>query len=342
MAAKPEYKVALVGTTSLRGREIKRVLEESNWPLQSVELFDPDIEEEYSRLSQFRDEPKVVRALTRDALAGRDLIFFAADPETNRTYSRLSGELGFLALDLNESFVGRTDVPLVVSGINDRLLETRPPVVSNPHPLVIILSHLLTPLERRFGLEKAIAFVLQPASAFDESGIEELAGQSLSLLSGTSLPTKVFRQQSAFNLLSHTSEPDRNGFSSGERQVVAELARVLERPNFPLSLSIVQASLFHTYAVMCYLELRSEAGLQDVKSALHDGPLLKDHASDDFCSVSCISVTGKDGVFVGQVKREDQFPGSFWVWSVADNLIRGSALNALEVARSLLDRPGAS
>jgi len=342
MAAKSKYKVALVGTTTLRGREIKRALEEGDWPLHSIELFDPDIEEEYSRLSQFRDEAKVVRALTREGLEGRDLIFFAADPETNRNYALLSGELGFLAVDLNESFVGRTDVPLVVSGINDRLLESRPPIVSNPHPLVIILAHLLTPLERRFGLEKVIGFVLQPASAFDESGIEELAGQSLSLLSGTSLPVNVFKQQTAFNILSHTSEPDRNGFSSSERQVVAELGRILERPRFPVSLSIVQASLFHTYAAMCYLELRSEADLAQVKSVLLESPLLKDNASDDFCSVSCLSVTGKDGVFIGQVKREDQFPRGFWIWSVADNLTRGSALNALEVGRKLLDRPVAS
>jgi aspartate-semialdehyde dehydrogenase len=342
MAAKTGLKVALVGTTSLRGREIKRALEESDWALQSVELYDPDIEEEYSRLSQFRDEAKAVRALTREALEGRDIVFFAADPETNRSFARLAGELGFLAVDLNESFSDQSDVPLAVTGINDRLLEARPSVVSNPHPLVIILAHLLTPLERRFGLDKAIAFVLQPASAFDEPGIEELAGQSLSLLSGTSLPTDVFKQQSAFNLLSYTSKPDRDGFSPRERQVMAELARVMENPRFPLSLSIVQASLFHTYAVMCYLELRSEAGLGEFKAALAESPLIKDSASDDFCSVSCISVTGKDGVFVGQVKREERFPRGFWVWAVADNLTRGSALNALEAARKLLDRPVAS
>lgn len=339
MAAKPGPKVALVGTTSLRGREIKRVLEEGDWPLRSVELFDPDIEEDFSRLSQFRDEAKVVRRLTREALEGRDLVFFSADRETNRTFALLAAELGFLAVDLNESFAGRTDIPLVVSGINNRRLDKRPAVVSNPHPLVIILAHLLTPLERRFGLEKAVAFVLQPASAFDESGIDELAGQSLSLLSGTSLPMSVFKQQSAFNLLSHTSQPDRNGFSPEERRVVSELARVLDRPDFPLSLSVVQASLFHTYALMCYLELRSGAGLQEVKDALKESSIIKDSASDDFCSVSCISVTGQDGVFIGQVKREDRFPGSFWVWSVADNLTRGSALNALEVARGLLDPP---
>ncbi|MBN2198925.1 MAG: hypothetical protein JW747_03665 [Candidatus Aminicenantes bacterium] len=342
MAAQPGYKVALVGTTTLRGREIKRALEEGDWPLRSVELFDPDIEMEYSRLSQFRDEAKVVRALTRESLGDRDVVFFAADPETNRKFAHLAGELGFLAVDLNESFVDRTDVPLVVSGINDRLLESRPPLVANPHPLVIILAHLLNPLEKRFGLKKVIAFVLQPASAFDESGIEELAGQSLSLLSGTALPVNVFKQQTAFNVLSHTCVPDSDGFSPSERQVVSELNRILERPRFPLSLSIVQASLFHTYAAMCYLELRAETGLNEMKRVLQENPFLKDSASDDFCSVSCLSVTGKDGVFVGQVKRESRFPRSFWIWSVADNLTRGSALNALEIGRKLLDRPAAS
>jgi len=339
MSAKSGYKIALIGAQSLRGREIGRVLAESDLPIRSLELFDPDIEEEFSRLSQFRDEPKVVHRLNPESLEGLDLVFFAADPETNRTYAALAGKLGFVAVDLNESFVGRGKVPLVVAGVNDHLLGSRPPLVSNPHSVTIILAHLLQPLQRQLGLAKVIAFVLQPASALGQEAIEELAGQSVSLLSGTSLPTQVFKQQSAFNLLSHTHPPDADGFSAAERQIVSEVGLVLEQSNFPLSLSIIQASLFHTYAVMCYVELNKEIDLEGIKTLLRQNPLLRDSASEEFCSVTCISVTGRDEIFVGQVKKENLFPRSFWIWTVADNLTRGSALNALETAKALLAGP---
>jgi len=336
MNANSGYRIGLVGTRSLRGRELGRVLAESNLAVRSLEFFDPDIREEFSRLSQFRDEPKVVQHLSPEALEGLDLVFFAADPATNRTYAALSGKHGFLALDLNESFVGRKDIPLVVAGVNDRLLEPRPPLVSNPHPVTIILAHLLRPLQQQLGLAKIIAFVLQPASAFGQEGIDELAGQSVSLLSGTSVPTRVFKQQSAFNLLSHTHPPDAGGFSPTERQIVAEVGQVLEQSAFPLSLSIIQASLFHTYALMSYVELHQDMDLAGLKTLLGQSPLLRDNASNDFCSVNCISVTGRDEIFIGQVKKEAFFPRSFWIWTVADNLTRGSALNALEIARRLL------
>jgi aspartate-semialdehyde dehydrogenase len=339
MSAKTGYKIALVGTQSLRGREIGRVLAESSLPIRSLELYDPDIEEEFSRLSQFRDEPKVVHRLNPESLEGLDLVFFAADPATNRTYAQLAGKLGFRAVDLSESFVGRRKVPLVVSGVNDHLLGSRPSLVSNPHPVTIILAHLFQPLQRQLGLAKAIAFVLQPASAFGQEGIDELAGQSVSLLSGAALPTQVFKQQSAFNLLSHTHPSDSDGFSAAERQIVSEIGRVLEQSRFPLSLSVIQASLFHTYAVMCYVELGREIDLKGMKTVLRQRPLLRDSAAEGFCSVNCISVTGRDEIFVGQVKKENLFPRSFWIWTVADNLTRGSALNALELAKVLLDGP---
>jgi aspartate-semialdehyde dehydrogenase len=339
MNAKSGYRIGLVGTQSLRGREMVRALAESDIPVRSLELFDPDIGEEFSRLSQFRDEPKVVHHLSPEALAGLDLVFFAADPATCRTYAALAGKLGFIAVDLNESFAGRNEVPLVVAGVNDRVLASRPPLVSNPHPVSIILAHLFQPLQRELGLAKAIAFILQPASAFGQEGIDELAGQSVSLLSGTAIPTQVFKQQSAFNLLSHTQSTDARGFSAAERQIPSEIGLILGRPHFPLSLSIVQASLFHTYAVMCYVELDQDIDLKGMKELLRQSPLLRDSASEDFCSVNCISVTGRDEVFVGQVKKEILFPRSFWIWTVADNLTRGSALNALEAARRLLAGP---
>jgi aspartate-semialdehyde dehydrogenase len=337
MKTNKKPRLALVGTDSLRGNEIKNVLEQKKFPLKDIEFFDPDVAEEYSKLTQFLGEPKVIHHLDKDSLQGMDLVFLAADKKTNREYGLLARDQNFLAIDLSETFNGEEDIPLVVAGVNDGVLTQKKwALIANPHPVAVILSHILNLVFQKYGVLKAIAFVLQPVSAFDESGIEELADQSVALLSGTSLSKKVFKEQIAFNLLSHTEKPGSHGFSSAEKQVVSEIKRVLRRPNFPLSLSVIQAPVFHTYSIMIYLELGNATDIPGLGSLFKESPLIELCASSASCPVSSVSVAGKEKIFIGQVKKEEAFPHSFWFWLVADNLTRGSSLNAFEIARILV------
>ena len=337
MKTNKKLRLALVGTDSLRGNEIKNVLEQKKFPLKDIEFFDPDVAEEYSKLTQSRGEPKVVHHLDRNSLQGMDLVFLAADKKANREYGLLARDQNFIAIDLSETFNDEEDIPLVVAGVNDDVLAQKKQVlIANPHPVAIILTNILNLVLQKYGILKAIAFVLQPVSAFDKSGIEELASQSTALLGGTSLSKKVFKEQIAFNLLSHTEKPGSHGFSTAEKQVVAEIKRVLGRPNFPLSLSVIQAPVFHTYSIMTYLELEKETDIPGLGSLLKGSPLIELCASSASCSVSSVSVAGKEKIFIGQVKKEEAFPHSFWIWLVADNLTRGSALNAFEIARVLV------
>jgi len=202
--------------------------------------------------------------------------------------------------------------------------------------VTIILSHLFHVVLPKFGISKTISCVLQPVSAFDESGIEELASQSAALLGSTSISKKVFRDQIAFNILSHTEKPDKNGFSSSEKQIMSEIRRVLPSQDFSLSLSIIQAPVFHTYSIMTYLELEKEAGVEDLECLFKESPFFKLSSPGPSCSVSSLSVAGKENIFIGQIKREETIPRSFWIWAVADNLTLGSALNAYEIAKTLL------
>jgi aspartate-semialdehyde dehydrogenase len=336
---KRKFRVALIGTDSLRGKEIKAVLSVKRFPLSHIEFFDVDVEGEYSKLTEFQDEPRVIRHPTGAALEGLDLVFLAADKETNRLYGRLAAEKKYQAIDLSEAFSGQDDIPLIVVGVNDSLLAARRfPLIANPHPLAITLSSLFHRLLAKFGLKKAVVFALQPASAFDESGIEELASQSAAMLSSASLKKELFREQIAFNILSHTEAPDTNGFSSVERQVVSEVKKVLGLAGLPLSLSVVQAPVFHTYSVMAYVELQAEADIPDLEDLYTEGTLFKLNPASSSCAVSSISVAGKEQIFIGQIKKEESSRRAFWIWTVTDNLTRGSAVNALEIARVLFDR----
>jgi aspartate-semialdehyde dehydrogenase len=339
MKAKKTFRVALIGTDSLRGKEIKNILSAKKFPLTQIEFFDPDVDEEYSKLTQFEKEPKVIRHPSPDSLEGLDLVFLASDEKTNRTFGRLAAAGKFQAVDLASTFNTEEDVPLIVAGVNDEVLEKHHfPLIANPHPATIILSSLFNGLCRRFGLSRAIAFVLQPASAFEQSGIEELASQSVALLSSSALKKSVFKQQIAFNLLSHTEAPDASGFSSEERRIAAEIKRVLADPGFPLSLSLIQAPIFHTYAIMVYLELAAAAAIEDLARLYRASPFFKVGPATAACPVTAISVAGKEPIFIGQIKKEDALPNAFWIWTVTDNLTRGSALNAWEIAKIIFQR----
>lgn len=328
--------LALIGMESLRGKEIKSVLNEKKFSIGKIEFFDPDVEEEYSKLTQFRDEPKVVNALDENALSDIDLVFLAADKQINRRYGRLAADQNFFAIDLSETFVGEKDVPKVVAGINDHLvLKNKPRIVANPHPAAIMLSHLFDVIRKQTKFRKAIVFVLQPASAFDEPGIEELANQSLGMLQSASVSKKVFKAQIAFNMLSQIQAVDRCGFSDVERQIVAEVGEVLADPNLPLSLSMVQAPVFHAYSLMCYLELDKEMKLEDLAELFKRSSSFKMMPDSISCPVSSVAVAGKEKIFVGQLKKDETIAESFWLWAAADNLTVGSALNAFEIAKGL-------
>ncbi|MCJ7564666.1 MAG: hypothetical protein MUP52_08775 [Candidatus Aminicenantes bacterium] len=337
MKAKRRLKLALVGTKSLRGREIKSVLSQKKFAAFNLEFYDPEVKEEYSKLTEFKKEPKVIHGTDGVLLAGTDLVFLASDQETNRAFGMKAAEQGFLAIDLSETFNDRKDVPLLVAGVNDGDVSAgKNKLIANPHPATIILSHLFHLVAPRFGVAKAVVFVLQPASAFDDAGIQELASQSVALLNGSVPKKKVFKEQIAFNILSHTETPDAYGFGARERRIVTEIKRVIGKPDFPLFLSAIQAPVFHTYSLMTYLELERETDIAPLEALFRENAFFKMTVFRDACTVSSISVSGKDGIFIGQIKKEESSPRAFWVWLVADNLTRGSALNAFDIANRIL------
>lgn len=331
-----KIRVALVGTDSMRGKELKNVLDKKSFPLKDIDFFDPDVEEEYSKLTEFRGEPKVIHHLDKNSLKDADLVFLASDKKVNREFGALAGPQNFRAIDLSEAFNTEESIPVVVAGVNDEVIEKKATgIIANPHPATVVLSHVFHAVIKRFGLVKAVSFILQPVSAFEESGVKELANQSYCLLSSEPLSKNVFKEQIAFNLLSQTEKPDKDGFSSVEKQVSSEIRRVLSGHDFPFSLSIVQVPVFFGYSIMTYLELKKKTGIQGLRN------LFKEHALFELSlpdKSSPISVAGKEKICVGQIKQEESLPNGFWVWTVTDNLTRGSTLNAFEIAERIFSK----
>ena len=337
MAAKKRFKLGLVGTDSLRGREIKNILGDKKLSPFDLEFFDPEVKEEYSKLTEFKKEAKIIHGLADDSLAGKDLVFLAADPEIDRALGRRARELGVTVIDVVEAFNSDPSVPLIVAGVNDASLPKDALIIAGPHPAAVILSHVFHAVRRKFGICKSVAFVLLPASAFDDPGIQELASQSVSLLTGATPKKTVFKEQLAFNILSHVEPLGPEGFGAVERRIVDEVRRILDDPAFPLALTSIHAPVFHSTSMMLYLELEKDGTIEALESVFAKLPAFKLTPSKDGCGATSISVSGKDEIHIGPIKQEPGESRVFWIWAIADNLTRGSALNAFEIARKLLE-----
>lgn len=332
MNQQKKIRVALIGTDTFRGKEIKDVLEDKKYPLEKMDFYDAEVKETFSKLTEFRGEPRVILPLDKEAVIDSDFVFLASDSQTNKSIGHLAAQSKIAAVDLNGTFNREENVPLVVAGVNDRaVLRKKPSLMANPHPVTIIISHVLNVIIRKFQLRKAVVLVLQPVSAFGDSGIEELAAQSFAVLNGSAFTKKTFKTQIAFNLLSHTDLPEKDGFSPIEKQILSEIKRVLVTEDLPLSLSLIQAPVFHTYSLMIYLELDKPAGIQGLINLFKASPRFKVSPPSEYCPVSSVHVAGKDDIFVGQIKKETSKKNTFWIWAVADNLTRGSAVNAFEI-----------
>jgi aspartate-semialdehyde dehydrogenase len=340
MSTKKGFRFALVGSDTFRGKELTNLLNKRKVSISGMEFYDPGIEEEFSKLTQFQGEPKVVHHLDENSFEGIDLAFLAADPKTNRKFGPIASKKKTWVIDLSETFNRDGKLPLVVAGVNDGILRKRKHIIiANPHPVTIFLSHLFFLLKHHYGLEEADATVLQPVSAFADQGVAELANQCFDVLRGSQIEKRVFKTQIAFNLLSQTEEVDSNGLTTTEEQLISELKRIFEKSELRLALSLIQAPIFHTYSIMTRCLLEKEASIPDLEELFKNAINFELASSIPSCPASPVSVAGKDQIYIGRIKKDESFPGSFWIWIVADNLTRGSAVNALEIAEKILSNP---
>jgi len=200
--------------------------------------------------------------------------------------------------------------------------------------VTIVLAHFLKVITKKFRPKNIAAFVLQPASAFENAGIKELADQSFAVLNSSSISKKTFKTQVAFNLFPDISPVDKEGFSSEEKQILSETKRVLDIRNLPLSLAIIQVPVFHTYAIMIHFELDERTDIPSLSELFKKSAYFKVASPSPSNPVSCLQISGKDEIHIGRIKSEEAFPNKYWIWTVTDNLTRGSALNACEILES--------
>jgi len=310
--------VAILHPTGLPGKELRETIEarHPDWDLRLLSTR----EDEIGTLTEIAGAAALVGRFEPESLEGVPVAFFCGAMAGNRP---LLAELpaGTTAIVLSYDATVEDGLP-IVAGVNTEAIGAGR-VLLSPHPAAVLLAHLLHPL-RELAPEEAVATVIQPASMRDDAGLEELFEQTRQIVAMTRrTPTPVFGAQLAFNLLPVPLPAD---------AVAAQLRSVLGGPP-PPALQILQGAVFHSVSASLYVRCAGKPSLQAFRKALSGHPILE--PAERPRHLGPIDAAASDKILYGAV-RKDEAGGGFWLWAVMDNLTRGGALNAIEIAEAVL------
>lgn len=322
MKSKSGYRLGIVNPLTLVGNEVKTILRERSFPFAKIALLD-STGKAAGALTEVEEEPAVVAAVTDDELEDLDLVFFCGPPAGNREWIEHNRQDKFTVIDLSQPSTIENG-KLAVAGINTDELAAETVLIS-PHPVAIPIALILHQIQTLSAIEQCTTTVIQPASEFEQSGVEELAQQTIAVLNVHSVPKQVFDRQLAFNLypaLEHNEE------------FIIEQVRSLTDGDAQIALMITQGTIFHGHTFSLFVKTRDELTVDQIMARLRDNPTIAFPEGDQ--TFGTIDAAGKDEVLIAEVRRDPAIRGGFWVWAVCDNLRRSSALNAVLVAEKIL------
>ena len=333
---KAAYTVAVVGATGLVGQEVVSTLEQRVFPLGDLRL--------YASLRSAGDEVTcgehtvVVEPLDRARFEDVDIVFLAAGEQVSAEWLTRITAGGAVVIDTSQLFVGDVDVPVAVPEVNPADIGgyvTRHVIVSPDAP-TIALAVALRPIHEAARVLRVVAATFEPVSAVGRIGIEELQRQIVELMAGRSVENAVFPRRIAFNVIPHAGEFLAGGATSEERQTVAALRRLLDAPDLPVSVTRTRLPLFYGTGIALNVETEARLTAAEARDVLRPAPglLLQDDLTKGEYPTPA-DVVGQDATVVGRI-RENETANVLDLWLTIDNLRKGSAVNAVQIAELLI------
>ena len=329
------FRVAIVGAGALKGRELKDVLGDRNFPAQDIRLLDDD--ELLGQLEAVGEEPTFIQGVLPEHLENVDFTFFAADETLTRNTWPMARKAGSDIIDLSYGLENEEGVLLRAPWVERELglspcVDFTPAPVTIAHPAAVVLAMLMLRAQKVGSIARAVATVFQPASEHGKRGMDELHEQTVNLLSFQQLPKAVFDGQVAFNLIDRYGEKALSSLNAVESRIQRHFRKLVgERLAMP-SLMLLQAPIFHGHAFSLYLELEQAAQTEELTAALSGEHVDVLQNGDE--SPSNVNAAGQEQVQVF-VRRDSQQTNGFWLWAASDNL-RIAALTAVECAESMI------
>ncbi|MBX6376216.1 MAG: aspartate-semialdehyde dehydrogenase [Acetobacteraceae bacterium] len=332
--------VAIVGATGAVGVELLRCLEAREFPLRGLRLLASA--RSVGRTLPFKGEAIAVEELTEASFEGVDLALFSAGSGISKRYAAAAVRAGAVVVDNSSAFRMDPDVPLVVPEVNGAALASHRGIIANPNCVAAIATVALAPLHRAHPIRRLTAATYQAASGAGAAAMEELRESTAAYLRGEAYTPKVLPHPYAFNLFSHNADVDPdNGYNGEELKVVAETRRILGADDLPIGITCIRVPVLRAHAIALNVEFNEVVTPEEARAILAAAPglrLVDDRAANHFPMPS--EASGQDDVLVGRIRRDlgDPSGRSLALFVVGDQLLKGAALNAVQIAESLLRR----
>lgn len=332
--------VAIVGATGAVGVELLNCLEARNFPVASLKLLASP--RSAGQKMRFRGQELVIEALGPDSFQGVDIALFSAGSGVSKQYAPVAVQAGAVVVDNSSAFRMRADVPLVVPEVNAESMADHAGIIANPNCVAAIATVALAPLHRAHPIRRLTAATYQAASGAGAAAMEELRQSTAAYLRGEAFEPKVLPHPYAFNLFSHNAEMDEeSGYNGEEQKVVAETRRILGTPDLPVGITCIRVPVLRAHAMALHVEFDEVVTPKEARALLADAPGLKlvdDRARNHFPMPS--EASGQDDVLVGRIRRDlgDPSGRTLALFVAGDQLLKGAALNAVQIAERLLRR----
>ena len=329
------FNVAVVGATGAVGTTMLRVLEERGFPV--TELRPLASARSAGRTLDYLGKPFTVQELTTDSFAGVDIALFSAGGSRSRDFAPAAVDAGAVVIDNSSYFRMRPDVPLVVPEVNEDAIPAHQGIIANPNCVAAPLVVALKPIADAVGLERVVVSSYQAVSGTGAAAIEELRAQTGGNLAGDEPEPSVYPHPIAFNVLPHIGPFDENGYSDEELKVIAETKKMLGLPDLAVSATCVRVPVFHGHSEAIHIETTEPIDATHVRELLMAAPgiSLRDEPGDGVYPLPR-EAEGLDEVLVGRIRKDLSHPNGIALWLSSDNLRKGAATNAVQIAESLV------
>ncbi|HEX8960936.1 MAG TPA: aspartate-semialdehyde dehydrogenase [Geobacteraceae bacterium] len=330
------WNVAVVGATGAVGTQVMECLEERDFPVGKIKLLASS--RSAGEALEFKRKPVLVEELGHDSFAGIDIAFFCAGSGQSKEFSLSAVRSGAVCIDCSNAWRVDPDVPLVVPEVNPHAIAgyTRKGVVANPNCATIQLVVALKPLHDYAVIERVVVSTYQPVSAAGKEGVDELQKQVVALLQGKSAECTVHPHQVAFNCLPQAGGFRDNGFTGEEMEIANETRKVLEA-EVRVTATAVCVPVFYGLSESVNIETRRKVSVVTARELLANAPgceLVDDPA--DHVYPMAVDAVGQDLVHVGRIREDESIDNGLNLWVVADNIRKGGAINAVQIAEILI------
>ena len=324
-------RVAVVGATGVVGTTMLQLLRERSFPASEIVAFASERSE-----GKQLDDGLIVRALTPEAdLDGFDIALFSAGAGTSREWAGRFVEHGATVIDNSSAFRRDPEIPLVVSEVNPHALEHHRGLIANPNCSTMQLMVALAPIHRAVGIERLVVATYQSVSGTGKQAIDELDNQAHADLHGMAMPApEVFPQPIAFNVIGAAgSFADGDDHTDEERKMMFETRKILEDDAIGIAVTCVRVPVRTGHSEAVNVQTREPLSADEARELLAGAPGI---ALEDVPTP--LRAAGRDEVFVGRIRADESHPRALSMWVVSDNLRKGAATNAVQIAELLLER----